>query len=173
LPVTGQQRILIDGSTVASKLVAFAIVPRDRALAHYRDPIPPQLSLTAPEALVRVGTAQPEIEVAFEDTGIGADPDTLAFMLDEQSLAVTCELSDGGAVCTPDAPIADGLHTLTADLQDIAGNAAETAILDFGLGAAGGSLQPAGYRRQSGCPGASVVSPGQRQTVAVESGAHQ
>jgi len=85
------------------------------------DTLPPTLILTAPAEGSTVGSSQPQIELDYADAGAGIDTSSLSLLLDGTPLAATCNFLATGAQCVPDAPMADGPHTVAATVADLSG----------------------------------------------------
>jgi hypothetical protein len=98
-----------------------------RDLALYVDLTPPGLALTVPRDGVTLNTNTPRIEVQYHDRGSGADVETLRVRANDAEVAASCQYSETGASCTPTAGLPEGVVTLTATVQDYAGNPAEAA----------------------------------------------
>ncbi len=93
--------------------------------------LPPALIFTAPAEGATIGANQPALEVTYTSVGAGIDPATLAFTKNGQPLAVTCTHSATGASCTPNAPLADGAHTISATVADVDGRVSAPAEVTF------------------------------------------
>ncbi len=95
------------------------------------DTVPPAVAIVAPAQPVLVNMPSPPIAVAYQDGGSGVDTSTLRVVLDGQDLTAGCTVGAQSASCTSPA-LAAGAHTVTANVQDHAGNAA-TASRSFQL----------------------------------------
>ncbi len=96
------------------------------------DTVPPALSFTAPGAQVAYD-ATPAIALTYGDATSGVAAATLQVALDGIDLTARCTATATAASCTPPA-LAGGQHTLSARLQDVAGNlAATTATFKLSL----------------------------------------
>ncbi len=93
-----------------------------------RDPTPPVLTLTSPTAGAAISAARPALVAAYDDSGSGVVPGTLAFTANGAPLAVSCVSDLTGARCTPAADLPAGAVTLAATVADRAGNAASAAV---------------------------------------------
>lgn len=100
-------------------------------LTLYADLIPPELAFVSPEDGAVLTTAQPTLELTFEDVGQGVDGSTLEISRDGQPVPVTCDVFDGGATCVPDDPLPEGEITLSATVADLAGNVSAPATVTF------------------------------------------
>jgi hypothetical protein len=98
-----------------------------RDLALYADVIPPTLALVAPHDGSALNTNTPNIKLHYRDSGSGVDPATLVLQTNGRDGAVSCHFSDAEATCTPVRALPEGQVTLTATIQDYAGNTAEPA----------------------------------------------
>lgn len=95
------------------------------------DPVSPALTITAPTDPILVNAPTQEIVVEYTDKGSGVDLSTLQVMVDTTDITAACTAGPATAVCTP-AALSEGLHTITAEVQDIFGNLA-TASHTFEL----------------------------------------
>ncbi|HSF33186.1 MAG TPA: RHS repeat-associated core domain-containing protein, partial [Candidatus Tectomicrobia bacterium] len=100
-------------------------------LALYTDRIPPGLAITAPQDGGTLNTNIPSIEFQYQDSGSGVDLETLLLLANDTDLPVICQYSVTGATCTPIRGLPDGIITLTATIQDYAGNTSEEAKVRF------------------------------------------
>jgi RHS repeat-associated protein len=98
-----------------------------RDLALYADLTPPGLALTAPRDGVTLNTNTPSIEMQYHDSGSGVDVETLYVRANDAEVAASCQYGEAGASCTPTTGLPEGVVTLTATVQDYAGNPAEAA----------------------------------------------
>jgi RHS repeat-associated protein len=132
-----------------------------------RDPAPPSLALTAPAAGATVPTARPTLVAAYDDTGSGIVPETLAFTVNGSPLTASCVSDLTGARCTPAVDLPAGAVTLTATVADRAGNSASASVAFSVAPAASSTTTAAGMvARADGSPVA-----GARVTVLGKSGA--
>ena len=99
----------------------------------YVDTIPPVLTLVSPAAGTYTNKPQLPLSFSYSDVGSGVDPSTLAILntATGQALAVSCQTTAGTAICTPANPLADGNYTLSATVQDYAGNTSNPVALQF------------------------------------------
>jgi RHS repeat-associated protein len=102
-----------------------------RALALYGDRLPPGIAITAPQDGVTLNTNTPTIEIQYQDSGSGVDLETLFLLANDTELSVICQYSVTGATCTPTTGLPEGIVTLTATIQDYAGNTSEEAEARF------------------------------------------
>ncbi|MGH6629063.1 MAG: Ig-like domain-containing protein, partial [Burkholderiales bacterium] len=107
------------------------LLDRILALAVYVDLIPPEITIESPTEGQHLNNPRQTLKFEWEDIGSGVDPDTLAILIDGNPLDATCTTSDTGAECVPDAPIADGPHTISATVEDRGGNVSEPADRSF------------------------------------------
>ncbi|HLX07841.1 MAG TPA: DNRLRE domain-containing protein, partial [Thermoanaerobaculia bacterium] len=85
------------------------------------DTIPPSLAISAPDAANNASLGQ--LTVTYGDAGSGVDLTTLQITLDGVSLTAGCTVSAASASCVPQ-PQPEGLHVISATLDDRAGNMA-------------------------------------------------
>ena len=95
------------------------------------DTIAPVISFTEPTEGSTVNTDTPTIELSFSDAGSGVDTGTLVIQANGSPLAVTCTFTATSATCTPTTPLPTGANTLTATIQDLAGNLSAAAQVNF------------------------------------------
>jgi len=95
------------------------------------DATPPTLALRSPSRPVVVGDDTPEIAVDYADGGSGVDLGSLLVRVDDTDVTSGCAIAAAGAVCEP-PPLAAGVHVVTAEVSDLAGNTA-SAELSFEL----------------------------------------
>lgn len=100
-------------------------------LALYRDTVSPQIEFIEPQADSYVTNNHPVLRLAYSDSGVGVDEDTLELSNNGVSFPASCEFQAGTASCIPDAPIADGLAQLQASIKDYAGNESDPTYLAF------------------------------------------
>jgi len=94
------------------------------------DATPPTLAVRSPESIV-VGDDTPEIAVEYADGGSGVDLGSLLVRVDGGDVTDGCAVAASSAVCEP-PPLAAGVHLVTAEVGDLAGNLA-SAELSFEL----------------------------------------
>ncbi|MFY9822420.1 MAG: DNRLRE domain-containing protein, partial [Thermoanaerobaculia bacterium] len=90
-----------------------------------QDTVPPVLAFTSPPPGF-VGTADPLVSVAFSDAGAGVDLTTLRMSLDGVDRTADLSVSESSAGLAPNG-LADGPHTATATIKDLAGNQAQAS----------------------------------------------
>jgi len=100
-------------------------------LALYADVIPPVLRFTAPADGSFINQKAPTLAVSYSDVGSGVNPQTLSFQANGAALAVTCNAGGSGASCTVSNPLPEGAVTVTATVQDYAGNLSQPATVAF------------------------------------------
>jgi len=98
-----------------------------RDLALYADRMPPAIAFTAPRDGVTLNTNTPAIEMQYQDSGSGVDPQTLLLLANNAAVPVVCQYGTTGVTCTPTAGLPEGAVTLTVAIQDYAGNNSEEA----------------------------------------------
>ena len=89
------------------------------------DTVAPVLRLASPGPLVE-GDTTPAVVVDFSDATSGIDPATLDVKVDGTSIRGSCTVSSGSATCEP-PELAEGQHSITAEIADRAGNRATAA----------------------------------------------
>jgi RHS repeat-associated protein len=102
-----------------------------QGLALYADLIPPQLQIVLPAAGSSVNRPTPTLQVNYSDLGSGIDATSLAFAVSGSALAASCTYGGAGATCTPGMPLPEGTITLTATVEDFAGNISPPAAVTF------------------------------------------
>ncbi|MEE8526554.1 MAG: carboxypeptidase regulatory-like domain-containing protein, partial [Thermoanaerobaculia bacterium] len=100
-------------------------------LATAEDTIPPVLEFTAPANGASIDHPLPSLALAYNDGETGVDSATLTIAFGSLELAVQCETDSGGAVCELSDPLPEGPVTLTASVEDQAGNVSEPASVSF------------------------------------------
>ena len=93
-----------------------------RDLALYADLIPPDLAFTAPRDGIALNSNTPTIEIQYQDSGSGVVLETLFLQANDADVPVICQYGAIGASCTPAIGLPEGIVTLTATIQDYAGN---------------------------------------------------
>ncbi len=96
-----------------------------RDLALYSDVFPPEIEIRTPGPGALLNHRMPPVQVAYDDVGTGIDPRTLDVRMD--GVALTCQPEEAGAGCALQAELADGEHTATATVRDLAGNLSSQA----------------------------------------------
>jgi RHS repeat-associated protein len=113
------------------RVVDFEPPAEIQGLALYADLVPPQLRIVLPAAGSYVNTQSPALQVSYGDAGSGVNATSLAFAAAGSAVAASCTYGAAGATCTPGTPLPEGTITLTATVQDFAGNAAQPAAVTF------------------------------------------
>jgi sugar lactone lactonase YvrE len=98
-----------------------------RRLALPAGPFAPQIEFTAPASGSALNTPRPTFELSYR--GEDVDADSLALTAGAAPLAASCAAQAGLAACTVLAPLADGIHDITATIADAAGNVSDPALL--------------------------------------------
>lgn len=111
------------------------------AASLYIDDVPPQLTITAPQAGETVTGDRPTIHFTFSDAGSGVNAATLAVEFNHAPVALACALTSSTAVCTPSAAQTAGDITVTGTLKDNAGNVSVPAQVNFTLGDPGPRIE--------------------------------
>jgi hypothetical protein len=91
-----------------------------------QDTVPPVLTITQPQTGY-VATASPRIALTFSDAGTGVDLTALQVSLDGVDRTADLGVSASSAELAATA-LADGPHTVTAAIKDLAGNRAQAAL---------------------------------------------
>jgi hypothetical protein len=101
----------------------------------------------------------PAISLRIADAGIGVDPDTIAVVLDGNNIAAAGSFAGGRFSYLPAAPLAFGIHTISALASDRAGNASPALTWSFTV-ADEQAPAVAGQRPLPGSivPGATVIA---------------
>lgn len=103
---------------------------RGLSLAVYSDLAAPELEIVSPTEGSYLNTQTLNIEVTYSDAGLGVKEGTLELLLDGNSLAASCSYDEDNATCTTGA-ILEGPHSLSATIEDLAGNVSEPADVSF------------------------------------------
>ena len=100
-----------------------------RDLALDSDLIPPTISITAPDPGAFLATRTPSISLTYSDEGNGID--TASLDVRAEGIAFSCQAGEAEATCVPSQPLAEGEHTVTATVRDLADNLSPTAEIRF------------------------------------------
>ena len=100
-----------------------------RAVVVYTDLLPPTLAFTTPLANALLNTNHPALTLRYGDSGQGSDPDTLQLQVNDVPLAVSCTATAPELTCTPSTALPEGPVTLSATIEDFAGNLSTPATL--------------------------------------------
>lgn len=112
--------------------------------------IPPVVAITSPTEGSWYTNAQTPVVFTLtdEENGSGIDLDSLAFVLDGETLVSTspgmvCTASGNGYACTytPPTALSDGAHSVTISVSDLAGNAATPVPLSWNIDTVGPNLE--------------------------------
>ena len=95
----------------------------------YTNLLPPTLAFTTPLANALLNTNYPALTLRYGDSGQGSDPDTLQLRVNDVSLAVSCTATAPELTCTPSTALPEGPVTLSATIEDFAGNLSTPATL--------------------------------------------
>lgn len=95
-----------------------------RDLAFYADVTSPSLAFTVPQDGLILNTNTPAIALQYGDSGTGVNPATLIMLANGVDVSLVGQYSASTATCTPTSPLPEGSITLTATMQDYAGNMA-------------------------------------------------
>lgn len=101
-----------------------------RDLASFADLLPPKLEVVFPPANGLIATDAPTIQLRYSDVGSGVEAASLVVMVDGQNVTPTCAPVEGGSDCvfSGQLSLADGVHSLDAQVADRAGNEAEASV---------------------------------------------
>lgn len=107
-------------------------------MAYFQKGVPVVMTLEPKD--VTVNNAFPTIRAVLggPETGAAIDPATVALFLDEQPVPCSFQPENGTISSTPQAPLANGLHTLRVEARNRTGNAAWSKPTSFSV-----SLPPA------------------------------
>jgi beta propeller repeat protein len=97
-----------------------------------RDTVAPVITAAGPGGII--DTTSTTLTAAYADGETGIDTGTVAVSLDGNPAA--CSVDESGASC-PVSGLADGAHTMTVDVSDVAGNPATTWSGGFTVDTAG------------------------------------
>lgn len=95
----------------------------------YTDLLPPTLAFTTPLATALLNTTRPTLTLHYGNSGQGVDPATLQLQVNDAPLAVSCTATATELTCTPGTALPEGPVTLSATIEDFAGNVSTPATL--------------------------------------------
>ncbi|HEX7047615.1 MAG TPA: FG-GAP-like repeat-containing protein, partial [Gammaproteobacteria bacterium] len=101
--------------------------------AAHVDATPPEILITQPQAETYTNNKRRPVDLVYTDYGSSVATDSLDLELDAAPLAVQCDADEHSASCTPEVDIADGYHTITATIADLAGNVSDPAEVRFSV----------------------------------------
>lgn len=110
-------------------LTSGQLTGRTSDVAIYEDLIPPAIELVRPAPGQVFDTVFPTFELAYGDIGQGVDVSTLQVVLGGAPVAVICDAGPASATCALEEAIFDGSYTLTASLEDFAGNLGSAQVV--------------------------------------------
>jgi RHS repeat-associated protein len=124
----------------ASREHQAALAPRLRLVFEPLTPdqTPPVVAFVWPTDGAHLEDARPIIELAVADDDSGVDTDTLALQVDGVEIGSTC-LRALGLFCSLDEPLPAGVVTITATVEDLAGNVSSPAHVTLTVGPQGPS----------------------------------
>jgi len=99
-----------------------AVVPQSFLV----DTIPPTINITSPASGSFTNNKQFPIAVSYADAGSGLDGTTFKVLIDGVDNTAAFTATAVAATGAPTAPLADGPHTITVSISDLAGNPATT-----------------------------------------------
>lgn len=93
-------------------------------LARGCDAIPPVISTPQPADGALLANARPAISIAYADNsgGSGIDTASVRFTLDGSDITTACSITATGVACTLPNDLADGTHSVTVAVADLAKN---------------------------------------------------
>ena len=94
------------------------------------DTTPPTISITSPANGLFTNINHAPIAISYTDSGSGIDVSKLKVLVDGVDQTAQFTVTATGATGSPVAALPDGVHTITATIQDLAGNPA-TATAAF------------------------------------------
>lgn len=101
------------------------------SLDMYIDDIPPSVRFTLPEPGTLTNDNQLPFVLEYSDVGIGADPATIAFTVDDADAVFGCtEQGEGTSRCTPSQALPEGESRVLATVADFNGNVSDPAAAD-------------------------------------------
>ena len=95
------------------------------------DTTPPTIAFTQPAAGAILTDHLPEIRLAYDDAVSGVDTGSVTIGRSANVPGLDCVPGPTETVCDPTGAIGDGLTTLTATVQDLAGHLSGQAALEF------------------------------------------
>lgn len=102
------------------------------SLALYVDDIPPSLAIVDPVPGTLTNNSLYPFELQYEDTGIGVDPETLEFSINDTPAPFDCEqLDETGSRCLPVHALPEGGNHVEATVSDYNMNVSEPASVDL------------------------------------------
>jgi len=100
------------------------------------DSVPPQIQIVCPAERLLINQPAQPIDVRFFDAGSSLNLDSLRIFVDGADRTATCAVCSSGAVC-PWPLLAEGHHTVTAEIRDAESNlASASSSFDLLLGTA-------------------------------------
>lgn len=104
-----------------------------------RDSIAPSVAVVFPGQGAVVTSAQPAVDLEFQDSGAGVDTATLYVELNGVPLpGGACVVRPGRARCMPGSPLPAGPNALAVRVRDLAGNLSPTVQRSFAFNVAAG-----------------------------------
>jgi RHS repeat-associated protein len=102
------------------------------SLALYVDDIPPSLAIVDPVPGTLTNNSLYPFKVQYEDTGIGVDPETLEFSINDTPAPFDCEqLDETGSRCLPVHALPEGGNHVEATVSDFNMNVSAPASVDL------------------------------------------
>jgi RHS repeat-associated protein len=131
--VAGQRQIkhyAIDGAELhdLTPQLSDGVIRRLYRAALYADQEPPELEILAPLDGATLNHT-PSFKLSYLDTGIGVDPQSILFRVDQQARSTSCSATQTEATCTLDEPLPEGEVLVAATVRDLLGNTSESAAV--------------------------------------------
>ena len=170
-PALGADLVLQDGFVLSAYDDVAALSDSTLPMLFYTvtaapgpDTTPPVISITSPADGTSISTNTPTVTITYSDplalvTSSGVDLSSLHIPIDDVDRSNSFTRDSTGAAFTfaAGAPLADGLHTIVATVQDVVGNKGNASSVSFSVnGPIIQSLSPA-----NGLIGASIQIIGQ------------
>jgi hypothetical protein len=92
------------------------------------DTTPPSVAFSSPADGALLATATPAIAADYSDGGSGIDPASVSLLVDGTDRTAEATITASGLTLTPGEPLAEGAHTATLSVADLAGNAATANV---------------------------------------------
>lgn len=92
------------------------------------DVTPPIVAITAPTSGALLATATPSVSATFGDTGSGIDVASARLTVDGVDRTADAAVAAAALTWTPTSPLAEGGHSATVAVGDLAGNSAAASL---------------------------------------------
>jgi RHS repeat-associated protein len=101
------------------------------SLDMYIDDIPPSMHFARPEPGTLTNDNQLPFVLEYSDIGIGTNPATIAFSVNEVAAGMDCaEQGEGSSQCIPNQRLPEGENQVAATVEDFNSNGSEPARVD-------------------------------------------